>query len=229
MNTLIQTPTPNLAQSVDFYKKLNFEVVSQENPTIVADGKLVIEINPDRFVRAGVKLFRDSWADIAESLEALVKVHKIDDGFMFHDPSNVRIYLIEGKLEINHDFDTPAKSSLGNYAGMSLETGDFQKSIDLWEKLGFNKTMGGIEQGWIAFSNEDGFSVSFMGPNTCPHLFFNPSLTYFNGGKNLPVIQAIKDAGIPITEEITVFNKEGIVDNVIIRDPGGYGFFIFND
>ena len=29
--------------------------------------------------------------------------------------------------------------------------------------------------------------------------------------------------------KITQFNKEGIVDNVIIRDPGGYGFFIFND
>ena len=58
---------------------------------------------------------------------------------------------------------------------------------------------------------------------------YNPSLTYFNGGKNLPVIAAIREAGIPITEEITHFNEDGIVDNVILRDPGGYGFYIFND
>ena len=58
---------------------------------------------------------------------------------------------------------------------------------------------------------------------------YNPSLTYFNGGKNLPVNAAIREAGIPITEEITHFNEDGIVDNVILRDPGGYGFYIFND
>ena len=68
-----------------------------------------------------------------------------------------------------------------------------------------------------------------MGPCCCPHLFFNPSLTYFNGGQNLPVIKAIREAGIPIAEEITHFNEEGVVDNVVLRDPGGLGMFIFND
>jgi len=72
-------------------------------------------------------------------------------------------------------------------------------------------------------------AVSFMQPNSCPHLFFNPSMTYFNGKNNLPIIAKIREAGIPITEEITHFNQEGIVDNIIIRDPGGYGFFIFSD
>ena len=44
----------------------------------------------------------------------------------------------------------------------------------------------------------------------CPHLFFNPSLTYFNGKEGNPkVITAVRDAGIPITEEITHFNREG--------------------
>jgi hypothetical protein len=68
-----------------------------------------------------------------------------------------------------------------------------------------------------------------MKPLTCLHLFFNPSLTYFNGGNNLAVIENIRKLGIPITEEITHFNKDGIVDNIIIRDPGGFGFFVFND
>jgi len=54
-------------------------------------------------------------------------------------------------------------------------------------------------------------------------------LTYFNGKQNLEVIEKIRNNAIPITEEITHFNKEGIVDNIIIRDPGGYGFFIFSD
>jgi hypothetical protein len=69
-----------------------------------------------------------------------------------------------------------------------------------------------------------------MKPFSCPHLFFNPSLTFFNGKENNPkVIQKIRDLNIPITQEITAFNEEGLVDNIIIRDPGGLGFFVFND
>ncbi len=68
-----------------------------------------------------------------------------------------------------------------------------------------------------------------MKPNACPHLFFNPSLTYFNGKNNIDIIAKIRALNISITEEITHFNKEGKVDNIIIRDPGGFGFFLFND
>ena len=73
------------------------------------------------------------------------------------------------------------------------------------------------------------FTITLMKPMTCPHLFFNPSMTYFNGKKNLSIIEKIRQLNIPIAEEITHFNNEGIADNMIIRDPGGYGFFIFND
>jgi len=68
-----------------------------------------------------------------------------------------------------------------------------------------------------------------MQPYSCPHLFFNPSMTFFNGKENLQIIERIRNLDIPITEEIREFNKEGIADNIIIRDPGGYGFFIFSD
>ncbi|MFK8104239.1 MAG: hypothetical protein AB8G15_17055 [Saprospiraceae bacterium] len=63
----------------------------------------------------------------------------------------------------------------------------------------------------------------------CPHLFFNPSLSYFNGKENLAIITELRARKIPLTEEITFFNPEGIVDNVIVRDPGGLGFFVFSD
>jgi hypothetical protein len=63
-----------------------------------------------------------------------------------------------------------------------------------------------------------------MKPFSCPYLFYNPSLTFFNGKENNPkVIQKVRD----LTEEITAFNTEGIVNNVIIRDPGGFGLFVF--
>jgi hypothetical protein len=89
-----------------------------------------------------------------------------------------------------------------------LETTDIVKFIKVWQNLGFKKTMGSLEQGWITFQNGDGMGVSLMKPMSCPHLFFNPSLTYFNGKKNPEIIQKIRELGVPIAEEITHFNKK---------------------
>ncbi len=229
MNTILQTPTNDLNQSLKFYKKLNFKVLSKENPTLVSDGKAVIEINPDRFARAGVKFYKSDWSSIAEQLKQKTNVISIEHGYLLSDKSGVWIYLMESNSTVKFDLGEYENSTLGNFAGLSLETTDIQKSIEIWELLGFSKTMGSVEQGWVAYENQDKMGVSFMQPNSCPHLFFNPSMTYFNGKNNLEVIGKIREAGIPFTEEITHFNKEGIVDNVIIRDPGGYGFFIFSD
>ena len=229
MKAIVQTPTNNIKESLSFYTKLHFQIVSEEQPCIVSDGKAVIEINPSRFARAGAKLYRDDWSETVAKLEQLTKVIKIDDGYLLSDPSNTWIYLIEGEGLQRLDLPEENSGTLGKFAGMSLEMIDVEKGKEIWEVLGFSKTMGDLEQGWIVLANDEGFGVSLMKPNMCPHLCFNPSMTYFNGGQNLPVIQKIRDAGIPIAEEITQFNKEGIVDNVIIRDPGGYGFYVFND
>lgn len=228
MNSIIQTPTNDLKQSIEFYSKLDFKTIA-DNPNMISDGKAVIEINPDRFARAGVKLCKASWQDEIEKLEKITAITAKDGVHLLGDPSGTWIYLCEGTSGL--DF-TPSKEScgaLGNYAGISLETTDMGKSAEIWQILGFSKTMGSEEQGWVVYQNGDGMAVSLMKPLSCPHLFFNPSLTYFNGENNLAIIQKIRDLGIPITEEITHFNSEGIVDNIIIRDPGGFGFFIFSD
>lgn len=227
MHSFIHTPTNKLENSLDFYNRLNFEMISEKEPTLFTDGKVVIEVNPDRFARAGVKLFKTDWSDAVKALEKLTTVTKIDDGYLLGDGNGVWIYLIEGSPPQGVDISQARPSVLGNNAGLSLETTDFEKSGKIWETVGFVKSK---QQGWVVFKNQDDLMVSLMPPNSCPHLFFNPSLTFFNGKTNNPVvIQKVRDLGIPITQEITYFNKEGIVDNIIIRDPGGYGFFVFND
>ena len=229
MNSIIQTPTPDIEASLDFYKKLSFKVLSEKEPTLLTDGKVVIDINPDRFARAGVKLYKASWKDELAVLEQLEAIMPIENGYLLTD-AGTHIYLLEKESGIDFKPEEVSFSTLGNVAGLSLETSNIGRSAKIWETVGFSKTMGDLSQGWISFENEDGLGVSLMKPMSCPHLFFNPSLTYFNGKENNPkIIQKIRDLNIPITEEITAFNKEGIVDNVIIRDPGGFGFFIFND
>ena len=228
MQTIIQTPTPKLAESLSFYKQLNFKALSPSNPNLISDGKAIIEINEDRYARAGIKFFRASWEENLTKLADVATLIKTKEGYLVSAPCGAWIYLMETK---NTDFSIPeiAPSVLGSFAGISFETIDIQKSLVFWQILGFNPSMGSVDQGWISLSNEAGMTISVMKAFACPHLFFNPSLSYFNGKENLAVIAKIRSLNIPITEEITFFNTEGIVDNIIIRDPGGLGFFIFSD
>lgn len=229
MQSLIHTPTSKLEDSLAFYQKLNFKVLPAKDRTLVTDGKAVIEINPDRYARAGIKIFKKKWTKEMSKLGKLTSVIKIDNGYLLSDPSGVWIYLMEGELKLRFKPAKKSFSALGNNAGLSFETTDVVRSSAIWEAVGF-KLSGTPDQGWVSCTHADGMMINIMKPLMCPHLFFNPSLTYFNGKENNPVaIKKIRDLKIPITEEITVFNKEGKVDNVILRDPGGFGFFIFND
>ena len=142
------------------------------------------------------------------------------------DPNGIPICLETGT---SFELSGEPGSILGNFAGLSLETAAFSQTVSFWEILGYQRATGGETQGWMTLEKEDSVSVSIMQKGSCPHLFFSPSLTYFNGGKNLENIAKIRDAGIEITQELDCFNDEGIVDNVIVRDPGGTGLFIFND
>jgi len=229
MRCIVQTPTNKLENSLEFYSKLNFELIGLDDETLLSDGKIIIEINPERYARAGLKICAGSWRKVADQLEEITSVIQTKTGFLLAAPSGCLIYLEECPEKPNYDITGISPSVLGNFASLSLETTDLQKSLDFWLKIGFKITSGTIDHGWISLIGPDGFSMSILKILGCPHLFFNPSLSFFNGSDNLKVIQKIRELEIPITEEITVFNNEGIVDNIIIRDPGGLGFFIFND
>ena len=221
----IQTPTPNLESSATFYEKLGFEKVS-EDPLVFTDGKAFVEINPERTARIEMRLHDSDAANVIEGLEDNQFVQKDDGDFLLCDPNGIRVRLTPRKTP--YEYKEESTGNTGNFAGVSIESFDSSATVQFWESLGFEKTMGDMEGGWAAFA-KGATGISVMKSGMCPHLFTNPGLTYFNSGKNLENIAKLEEAGIPITEEITVFNEEGIVDNVIIHDPGGLGFFIFND
>jgi len=154
-------------------------------------------------------------------------VIKKDDAHYFASPSGTWFKLIAGEQIV-----APlgkSKCILGNYAGISLETMDIQKSVDIITSLGFEKSAGGVEQGWLSYTDESQNGISLMSPFACPHSFCNPSGTFFNSGKNPEIIANIRKKNVEIYEEITAFNTNGEVDNIILREPGGIGFFVFND
>ncbi|MGQ1787548.1 MULTISPECIES: hypothetical protein [unclassified Saccharicrinis] len=228
MQTLVLSPIVHLEASLDFYKKLNF-ITLLEKPNILSDGKFLIEINTDKYARTGIKIIQDSWEKEVQSLTDTYPSFPIDNGYLVRDNNGIWIYLIEGNdLDIKLD-KQQSPSHLGKFMGISVETTSFDISHAFWNKLGFVQVSGTAEHGWIVLANPDGFAVSFMLPLSCPHSFTNPSMTFFNDGKNLENIAKIREVNIPIKEEITAFNRAGIADNIVLQDPGGYGIFVFND
>jgi len=225
----IHTPTNNLEQSMDFYNSLNYELVSKEKPTLFSDGKFLIEINDERIARAGVKMYKESWAEEVTSIKELTQVYEMENGYALNDLNGCWIYLTESKLGVETKLAGESMGLTGNFMGLCLEAANMGKSVEIWSTLGFDISMGTVEQGFVQMQHENGFGLALLKPLTSPHLFFNPSLTFFNGENNLGLIEKIKAVDIDITEEITIFNEEGIADNIIIRDPGGLGFFIFSD
>ncbi|MEM9382574.1 MAG: hypothetical protein AAGB93_21655 [Planctomycetota bacterium] len=228
MTTHLTTATPSLADSEMYFKMLGFTKVSA-SPVLFSDGKALVEIDPDRFARPGIKLHRASWADALEGLGGFGPVHERGSTRLVGAPSGTWVYLVEDDLAPPAREPESEASVLGSYAGISLETTRMQDSMRFWELLGFRASAGAPDQGWLTMTDEGGFSISLMAPFSCPHMFRNPSLTYFNSGSNPEIIAEIRRREIPILEEVTVFSKSGDVDNVILEEPGGCGFFVFND
>jgi len=224
----IQTPTPLEADSNNFYNTLGFHRIENTNNPVFTDGKVIIEINSDRFARAGLRLYKSSWSEELKTLREKHTLMDFPEGYLTTDPNGVWIYLITS-AHSEYPNEDESFSKLGNYAGVSIESISMKNSLEFYSILGFYLITGSIDNAWMTLNHPSGFNISFMKPLGCPHLFSNPSLTYFNGSSNTAIIQEIRTLGIAITEEITYFSKSGDVDNIIIRDPGGLGFFIFND
>ena len=228
MNTVIHTGSPDLARSKEFFTKLDFQVLPTKDSTCFIDGNFIIEVNDTHFARPGVKLYGNNWAGKLDEW-AFTSVNPEEGLYILRDPNGVWVYLQEGEGPKIPAELTGKASAVGTCMGVSIETLDPLVSLVFWQTLGFQVQMGSAEQGFIVLQNEEGFGLSMMKAWTCPHTFLTPSLTYFNGKKNPEIIKGIRENGIAMEEEVTVFNEEGIVDNIIIREPGGYGFFVFND
>lgn len=229
MNTVIHTPARNLQKSLAFYQKLGFQLVPDDQTQFIADSQMLVELNTNHFARPGLKLYKESWMEEIEKLQSIRKLFFLENGFLINDGNGCWVYLVEAIGPGMSALPVDQKSWLGNFFGLSLEAADMEDSVRFWSILGFSLKQGKIGDSYLVMENSESFPISLMQPLSCPHLFFNPSLTFFNSGKNVEIIQRVREADIPITEEISYFSKGGEVDNIIIRDPAGYGLFVFND
>lgn len=229
MQAFIQSPARDLQKSKKFYENLGFVVIQNDEGCFATDGVSVLKLNTDAYARPGLILYIENCSNIIEQLKKHFPVIENKDSFQFVEFSGTVIYLQKQPLYAINFQEGVGASVLGNNSGVSLETPSIAASMEIWQLLGFSLIQGSADAGWVTLQNAEGVNISLMALNTCPHLFHNPSLTFFNGKNNNAIINIIRDLNIEIDEEVVVFNKNCEVDNVVLRDPGGVGFFVFND
>ena len=171
---VIQTCTGNLTTSKKFYEKLGFTKVSTNDQTVYTDGKMLIEINPTNTARVGLKLYHSDWQKNIQLLKQKTAILEIENGYLLSDPNGIKVYLVNGAIPYEYALSDNSFALPGNFAGLSIEAIDMPSTIAFWEALGYQKTMGSMEQGWMAFDNGSGIGISIMKSLACPHLFFNP-------------------------------------------------------
>lgn len=224
MSIRIQTPTPNLARSLAFYQQLGFVRIS-EAPIIVSDGQIQIEINPAPTARAGIVIETANREALVRQLPAGSHVKQGEQDVILMAPSGTRVYLRQPVTLPAPPAISP--SLLGKCVGVSLESVDMKGSHAFWTALDFVAETDG-SAGWMPIQR-DGFDISVLGAEMCPHLFVNPSLTYFNGTDNQQIIARLQAQGVPIWQEVRSLNPEGPLENVVLHDPGDLGILLFND
>ena len=203
---LLESPLIKKEESITFYTKLGFDVDYTNGVYLAKENRFGIVLNPDK------------------NSSVALRIYGRKKTTSFVSPSGVLIRLF------NHEcpFALGEKSSiLGNYSGISLETNSLRDSFLFWQELGFEGNYS-PSPGWIELSNK-GQQLSIQKAKLCPHVFHNPSVSFFNGQKNKKIIHKIKQVELPIEEEVRFSSQEEVAQNIILKDPGGIGFFIFND
>lgn len=220
----VTTPAPRPAESLSALARLGFEPVDG-SAGLLSDGAAALAMDGAPAGRLGLRVWRSALAEGAEPWIERQGPVAFEGGRLLQAPSGARVEVLDG--------DPPALELsdrgrvLGGFAGVSLESPSLARSLEFWGALlGASLSAGGAEQGWVTARVEGGPDLSFMAPFACPHSFVNPSLTYFNGGRNAEVIADLERRGAPVFE---VVGGDDPAENVILREPGGVGFFVFND
>lgn len=229
---IINTAAQNIERLHHFYDQVGYQSID-EHGSFRYDGQALIHLDGTNEARTSIHMYADKLETIVAKIINLgYNVIQQSESIGFSDPNGVKWKLYEfdeyPDIHFNRDFEM---SLLGKYFGLGIESFEYERSIEFYKALGYKIISGDpANKSYLSLAQEGCHDLTLFYPGSCPHAFYNPSLTFFNGKKGNPVlIDKMRSVNIQFTEEVTVFSDDGAVDNVIVEDGGGLHFFVFND
>lgn len=244
--TLITMSTKNLEQSRSFYDKLGYTKLNENAPTDnqmkITDQTLVIELKEDDNSYLGLTYFTEyldekvtaiesRGIEIDEKIEKAGQLSEISlsspNGLRINlnNADSKKVYQPQGLTLLNfpeEDFLNPEKypnPRCGVFGEFSQSVTDLQKSIDFWEKLGFNALSVNQEPyPWAIMSDQ----LNILGLHQTED-FTQSAITYFASDmKNR--ISRLKEIGITSIKPFSIDDAA----NAIVTTPEGMQIFLFS-
>ena len=109
----------NSIKALFFYKKLGFEIQTQDSKIVAIDSQTCIEINPERTTRVCIQLYQSNWNKTLLDLKPRTPIIKPKKGYLITDLNRIWIKLI---VEIWNEktIRSNSKSLLENYGDICI-------------------------------------------------------------------------------------------------------------
>lgn len=220
----------DLERSLDFYKKLGYQPLNdpstRASDALLTDGMIRLRLQSGSAWKVTLIYFTDEITEQAEALERCgVKIHTESNKISFTDPSGLEVNVVQRNRS---SFVLPANkpiSKAGRFGELSIETDDFQRSLDFWMKLGFEPTpiMPIPPDTWASISDGP-LALGIYLNGHLQHVIKTPTIAYFDD--EMPErIQKLKQEGMDFVQEFP--GPDGQTAHAVAEAPEGQLLFLF--
>jgi hypothetical protein len=226
----IMLPVPDPEKTKSYFLKYGFRETESYQGFLdcLTDGRFFLLLKKENTGNAELVYFTDN-VDILRKqivdsgLAPLLMENKENGSFSISDPTGLIInFLPAGHQQMPALPGNPV-SMFGNFYEVSLETGQYERTVNFWKQLGFKVD---FEQPGARFIGlTDGLiKVGIYEKGVCPHVFKSPVLTYFEP-KMAVNLKELRKHGMKFVQELK--NNDGTVDHGITETPDGQMIFLF--
>lgn len=213
----------NTAAARQFLDMLGFTVMASDDPsTLLTDGNLYFDL---RRAKKNATMLSYCVNDIANAVEM---AHNLEIDIaeqsphhaILREPNGLMILLAGPEVVSLNVREIAPPSIAGTLDELSLETDNMERSILWWQNVGFKVLT--RQQTWCTL-DDGNIKIGLYDKGICPHVFRNPSLTYFESDM-AERIARLKKRGMTFAQE----EKEiGMKGHAVAESPDGQYIFLF--
>jgi len=215
--------TTNASAAEKFLDILGFRVIeSDETSTLLTDGNLYFDLRRSKQNTTMVSYCVNDIGNAVEMAQNLeIEIAEMSPHHVIMREPNGLLILLAGPGVISlREFDRNPMSIAGTLYEVSVETSDMERSIAWWQNVGFKVLT--RQQTWCTL-DDGNLKIGLYEKGSCPHLFRNPSITYFEPDM-AERIATLKGRGLTFAQEEGEIGMKG---HAIAESPDGQYFFLF--
>ncbi|MDX2247396.1 MAG: hypothetical protein SF052_11490 [Bacteroidia bacterium] len=223
----INLPTESRGRTPQLLKKMGFVPAGRDilGQRLMSDGTVLLRLDEEYEYGAGILYYSEEMIADRPPGKNLRDEEESEWSQEWQSPEGVSFILLKASPNEIPKAESVQGTPYGTFYEVSLMTTDFQASIEWWQKAGFRLTYGNPETSSFVTLSDDLIRIGLYRPGSCPHIFNNPAITYFDSNMAEKIVAA-RESGISFAQEIT--NKENVVSDVIVETEEGWHIFLFS-